>query len=415
MQKIFCRFLLCFFVFFLLVSASVKAESPSVVINEIAWMGTENSANDEWIELFNNSEKSINLEGWSLVSADGKLKINLSGKIQANSFLLLERTDNTTLPEIKADIIYKGSLSNKGKHLKIISSSGKLIDEVNCSSGWFAGDNKTKQTMERINPLISGNNPSNWQTSKIPGGTPKAKNSNLSKSYSQKITSDENSRTQLKEKENKLLTYPKGIVFSEILPSPKGPDSENEWIEIYNSNNFDVNLSGWKIKDTIGKTTTYTFPPNSKILAKQYLVLKRPETKITLNNSGDKLLLLTPSGEVVDSIAFEKAPCGESFNKITNQWIWSKTPTPGKANKIVSEKKLSVNTSFLKQEKKQNNKTQIKEGSTAKISDKGTFLRNTTQGNKFLGILGIAFGIAIFSGIAILFLKRILSQAQIQK
>ena len=410
MQKIFCRFLLCFFVFFLLVSASVKAESPSVVINEIAWMGTENSANDEWIELFNNSAKSINLEGWSLVSADGKLKINLSGKIQANSFLLLERTDDTTLPEIKADIIYKGSLSNKGKHLKIISSSGKLIDEVNCSSGWFAGDNKTKQTMERINPLISGNNPSNWQTSKIPGGTPKAKNSNLSESYSQKITFDENSRTQLKEKENKLLTYPKGIVFSEILPSPKGPDSENEWIEIYNSNNFDVNLSGWKIKDTIGKTTTYTFPPNSKILAKQYLVLKRPETKITLNNSGDKLLLLTPSGEVVDSIAFEKALRGYSYNKTKTGWFWSSILTPGKAN--ILSKKEKPKSLFLQNKNKikreSDKKTEnfslstdfLQKEETAEISEK------LSKPSNLLSTILIALGVATFSAIMILFLKK---------
>ena len=41
--------LLLFFIAF----ASQAANSLDVVINEVAWMGTVNSANDEWIELYN--------------------------------------------------------------------------------------------------------------------------------------------------------------------------------------------------------------------------------------------------------------------------------------------------------------------------------------------------------------------------
>ena len=70
-----------------------------------------------------------------------------------------------------------------------------------------------------------------------------------------------------------------GIVLNEILPSPDGPDAENEWIEVFNQNNFEVDLSGWKIRDKEGKTTTYTFSANTKISPLGYLVLKRTETK----------------------------------------------------------------------------------------------------------------------------------------
>jgi len=81
--------------------------------------------------------------------------------------------------------------------------------------------------------------------------------------------------------------YPNGIVFNEILPSPEGPDLENEWIEIFNQNNFVADISGWTVKDKIGTPTIYVFPAGSKISALEYLILKRQETKITLNNSGD--------------------------------------------------------------------------------------------------------------------------------
>jgi hypothetical protein len=42
-----------------------SAQSPGpVVISEIAWMGTSTSANDEWIELYNNSASPVSLSGW---------------------------------------------------------------------------------------------------------------------------------------------------------------------------------------------------------------------------------------------------------------------------------------------------------------------------------------------------------------
>src|SRR5258707_13887588 len=70
-------------------------ESPArqVVLNEIAWMGTLASANDEWIELVNNTSSAINLTGWTLTAADGTPSIVLSGGIPAGGYFLLERTD----------------------------------------------------------------------------------------------------------------------------------------------------------------------------------------------------------------------------------------------------------------------------------------------------------------------------------
>ncbi|MBA7599010.1 hypothetical protein ES703_06037 [subsurface metagenome] len=134
----------------------VLAANPSdVLINEIAWMGTKTSYNDEWIELYNNTNSPINLEGWALKG------VALTGTIKASGFYLLERTDDNSVPDIPADQIYTGALNNKCETLELYDSSGKLIDSVICQDGWLAGDNSTKQTMERkdIN---------SWQTSQEP-------------------------------------------------------------------------------------------------------------------------------------------------------------------------------------------------------------------------------------------------------
>lgn len=179
------------------------ANSLDVVINEIAWMGTEVSYNDEWVELYNNTDFSINLEGWVLKAADGTPEINLTRTVLAKSFYLLERTDDNTVSGITADQIYTGALGNNGENLGLYDNLGNLIDSVNCTSGWFAGDNLTKQTMERTDS-------NNWQSSQNPGGTPKAINSVIA-------------QTEAFQENESVEAKP-----HEILPSPTGPDATEE-------------------------------------------------------------------------------------------------------------------------------------------------------------------------------------------
>lgn len=181
-----------------------------VVINEIAWMGTENSPNDEWIELYNNSSLPIDISGWKIISNDKTPNIILKNKIPSKGFFILERTDDTTLPDIKANLIYKGSLNNNGEYLKLTDADGKVIDKIDCSKKWFFGDNEAKRTMERKNALINGNDLENWQTSEISGGTPKNENSK-----GQKINNEE--------KEEKTI-----ITSLSIKKDNKAQDTENQ-------------------------------------------------------------------------------------------------------------------------------------------------------------------------------------------
>jgi hypothetical protein len=171
---------------------TTKKEIPSleVVINEIAWMGTIASFNDEWIELYNNTTSTIDLAGWSLKAEDGSPSITFStGTIEAQGFYLLERTDDQVISDIKADFIFKGSLNDEGEKLELRDREGNLVDLVDCSLCWFAGENEKKQTMERIDPKFSGFEKNNWQSNNLIlkngkdakgnpiNGTPKSKNS----------------------------------------------------------------------------------------------------------------------------------------------------------------------------------------------------------------------------------------------
>ena len=289
----------------------------TIIINEVAWMGTEASYNSEWIELYNAHDKDMLLDGWVLKSADEGIEVELKGFIPAKGFFLLERGNDGTLPGIQADVIYKGTLNNSGEHLQLYSQSKNLIDDLNFTK-WPAGDNKTKQTMERVGD--------EWLTSENPGGTPQSKNQEsvavgvgLPDPQQEK---DEDGPPQKESIEAEpLRIYPGGVVFTEIMPSPEGSDSENEWIKISNQNNFEVDLSDWTIKDTLGSIKEYLL--KETIPALESLILKRPDTGITLNNDGDGLILLNPDKKIVDSVNFGKASTGQSYIKTNSEWQWS--------------------------------------------------------------------------------------------
>lgn len=160
-----------------LLPSADATQMNDVVINEIAWMGTTESYNNEWIELYNNTDAQIDMDGWILRATDGTPLIHTKGVIEPRSFFLLERTDDATLPLYAADQIYTGALGNSGEHLELIDNNVVTIDDVNSWGNWFAGDNTSKQTMERKNPAVSGSDSDTWVTSSAYGGTPRAQNS----------------------------------------------------------------------------------------------------------------------------------------------------------------------------------------------------------------------------------------------
>jgi len=178
-------------ILFLSLGLALGASPGDVVINEIAWMGTTCSYYDEWIELYNNSSLSIDLTGWSLKAADGTPDISLVGIIPAKGYFLLERTDDQTIKDLKADQIYTGALENTSEDFQLRDASGNLIDSVPCETngGWFAGEKDGAYTMERIDSSSPGTTKNNWHTNdgitrngtdaegNSINGTPKAENS----------------------------------------------------------------------------------------------------------------------------------------------------------------------------------------------------------------------------------------------
>ena len=380
-------------------------EKPLVIINEICWMGSTQSSSDEWIELYNPTLKSISIDDWVLKTQDENIKIILKGTIPSQGFFLLERTDDNSVPSEKADLIYQGALNNSGENLILLDNNSTIIDQAEFLAKWLFGNNKTKQTMERINSVrhVSDISLTLWCTSETTGGTPKQLNSQCPKNQPLTITPEPTStpktiftpqptKSDAIRSDRSILQQVKNVFINEVLPSPEGPDTENEFIELFNANNFEVNLLGWKIKDKLGSTKSYSIPENTKIEANGFLVLRSSQTKISLNNSGDGIELINSSGKILDSTDFGKAKQGQSWSRIENTWQWTSQATPDQEN-IATPSQAPTSTNFTS-------------ATTSSPNPLTANIQSYPPKHKNLIAVGIAVVIALASAVIAWFIKK---------
>lgn len=287
----------------------------ALLINEIAWAGSLASSSDEWIELHNPGPDPIDLAGWRL-SDGGDIGISLQGRVMGYSYYLLERTDDTTVADIQADLIYTGSLNNSGELLTLTDPSGVLIDTANGSGGWYAGDSTSRASMERRG---GDDRPGHWATfngccilahdaagNPIPG-TPRYLNSMY------------------------LSTPTPTPPHLPTTPTPAGPDSvwinevawagtiassSDEWIELANPSDGAISLDGWTLTDggDLEVELQGTLPAHG-----YYLLERSDDSAISdiqadgfftgaLSNTGERLWLIDASGSIVSTVNQDGGP-----------------------------------------------------------------------------------------------------------
>jgi hypothetical protein len=315
-----------------------SASPGDVLINEVAWSGTGHSASDEWIELLNNTDQSIDLTGWSLTDG-GDVDVALSGIIAPNSFYLLERSDDQCVYDMPANQIYNGSLRNSGEHLRLRNANGDLIDSANQRAGpWPAGNSGSRASMERRG---GGDSPGNWGTftgyhgsghdaagSPI-NGTPLHPNSILFPTP-------------------QPTWIPGKVVINEVLIRPHydwqgtgGVNPDDEFIELYNVGPRAVSLRGWILDDLPSAGSAPFELPARTVQPGEYVVFFRSKTHIALNDSGDSVRLLDPSGSLVDEITYLRVRAANlSYGRLpdgADRLTYGLWPTPRSSNLLFVE------------------------------------------------------------------------------
>ncbi len=108
------------------------------------------------------------------------------------------------------------------------------------------------------------------------------------------------------------------VRFSEILPHPGLLDfngdfkinSDDEWIEITNYSQDEINLEGWTI--AAPNEEPYEIGDISLPYSRS-AVFYKSETKISLNDSGDSLELRDPFGKVIDRVVISSSSSLDNF------------------------------------------------------------------------------------------------------
>jgi hypothetical protein len=110
------------------------------------------------------------------------------------------------------------------------------------------------------------------------------------------------------------------IKINEFESDPTGTDSNNEWIELYNPNNFAVDIGGWKIYDVNGTSgLKFTVPASTSINAYGYFVA---DGITSLNNNGESVILKNASDVIIDQTP-------EKVDENNDNRTWQRVPDGG--------------------------------------------------------------------------------------
>lgn len=180
---------------------STDAEGPIVVINELMWMGSSVSAADEWIELRNLTDQTVDLTGWRLTKKSSgaettMLTIPAGKSIESHGFFLIANYPDSSSGSalnigpnlVDTDV----ALVNSALQIKLYDAAGNLIDLAddgvgNPLSGQYDSTGKIFASMERLAVPGDGASAQNWHSAtKSTGfdaglterGTPGGANSN---------------------------------------------------------------------------------------------------------------------------------------------------------------------------------------------------------------------------------------------
>ena len=335
---------------------STPTGSLTIIINEVAWAGTDASSSDEWIELYNPSVNPINLSGWELRSADNSPSISLSGTIPAGGYFLLERTDDTTVSDITADQIYTGDMSNAGEVLRLYDPSDIIVDTANSNGGfWPAGSSNPKGSMERRAVITDSDTAWITNTGLVRNGldangdqikgTPK--NSNWAFTVTatpSPIPTAYRTSTPLP---GKLPPPPPLLAINEFVPRP-GHDwnndgiinTDDEYIELLNHGVVDVNLSGYLLDDEANIGSNPYRLPSIILKPGERIVFYGSQTGLLLSDGGDGVRLLKSNGQLADAYNYftvnfpDQAFCRLPDNGGLDDWNTNCYPTPGLRNSL---------------------------------------------------------------------------------
>lgn len=284
-----------------LLGVAINEERGDLIVNE--FMYDPNEPDCEWFELFNRSNKTIEFHGYEI--ADSKDTVRITDEyyqIASGEFIVIARDSlliDSYYISAKTFVASFPVLNNSGDIILITDSLHRVIDSLAYSSDWGGADGTS---LERISSDNSSCESSNWTSSMDQHGCTPGRI---------------NSVAQLDE-------YFFGeVVINEIMFDPA--DENSEFIEFYNTSNYDIQLGGWTFEDESGNIYSisqkmflmgagkyFVFAADSTIfnyyswLTNGDDVIVSVDGVFSLANTGEKIKVADVFGNVIDSVDYSE-------------------------------------------------------------------------------------------------------------
>ena len=300
----------CFAGAFLSARAQIPQYSSEVHINEFLPDPVGDDDTLEFIELHNNSNNLIDLSGWVLKNASGKVfAIPSSAHIDPYGYVTFYSSQTGSM------------LANTGDRSISLIDPGATIHETASYNGSTSG--------------YSYNRLGDGTYSKSSTPTPNALNI-LDPTPTPSPTPTTIPSPSTSPSSSLVAEYSEHAHINEFIPNPTGDDATLEFIELYNDSTDVVDISGWKLDDIAdGGSPPFVIPDDTTIPARGYIVFYSSQTKLSLNNDSEHVRLMSPNDIVRDDIAYVSSKEGYSYNHVDDgDFQQSDHPTPGEENII---------------------------------------------------------------------------------
>ncbi|QQR83319.1 lamin tail domain-containing protein [Candidatus Peregrinibacteria bacterium] len=312
-------------------------------INEVMIGSEKNPEKDVWIELYNPTDDEILLDGWQIrgVTSGGRwidVVTEPNRAVQAKSYFLLSHYTNSSasalsvVPQVNRSSII---ITGPDVQIELKAPDETVVDVAQWTHQASAPFESYEKNLEglwirstaRVN--IKSDCLNTW-------ATPGAPNSD-------QLTPNEPLPDE--------ASVPARVVINEIAPNPKGGDTLNEFVELWNRGGQAIDLFGWELDDENQEDDqSYLFVDEAKnyvIEPGGYLTLYRSETQLSLGNLGDGLYLYDLDGNEIDVYSFAPDLEGRSWGRNPNQideWLLFNHPTPNALNEEINHEPIPIIT-----------------------------------------------------------------------
>lgn len=304
---------------------------------------------EEWIEIYNPTDAAVNLEGWTVRDATLRSSPFTDAAIDAGAYAIIMSPS--------------GQLNNGGDTIELVDPDGTVIDALVYGSEEVAAPGKG-YALARINDTWTAT------TALTPGSTniysdvlapveepsteidqtdvidqmsdehtDETSVSDQTDASPSTTSETEDSLESVQDDDTQTASSPTSyeagvIIINELVSDPA--EGDVEWIELFNTTDQAIDLSGWTVTDATGKATEL----EGQINAQSFAVLESPKGK--LNNDADSAYLYDPAGNLINQMHYgtediDNPSKGDSLAWTGASWIITDQITKGSVNATIYE------------------------------------------------------------------------------